>query len=108
MVLMKKGLSESEKKSFMHVLRKLAIATIHHSCHELMVRVMILVVSDGPNRMKSVVNKPIDLKAKRTMTSHAIRTAMDMRLSSKIVSRKEVAISNVGSVTVLYVLYGSK
>jgi hypothetical protein len=42
------------------------------------------------------------------MTSHAIRTAMDMRLSSKIVSRKEVAISNVGSVTVLYVLYGSK
>jgi hypothetical protein len=89
---MKKGLSESEKKSFMHVLKKLALATIHHSCHELIVRVIILVVSDGPKRMKSVVNSPMDLNAKSTMTNHAIRTAIEMRLSSKIVSRNELAI----------------
>ena len=89
---MKKGLSASEKKSFIHVLRKLAHAIIHHSCHELIVSVIILVVSDGPNRMKSVVNNPIDLNANNTITNHAIRTDIDMRLSSNTMSRNELAI----------------
>jgi hypothetical protein len=108
MVLIKKGLRESEKKSFMHVLRKLAIATIHHSCHELMVRVIIFVVSDGPNRIKSVVNRPIDLNANRTITSHAIKTEMEMRLSSNMMSRNEAAILYAGIISVLYVMYGNK
>ena len=89
---MKNGPNESEKKSFMHVLRKLAHATIHHSCHELMVSVIILVVSDGPNRMKSVVNSPMDLKASSTMTSQHIKMEIDMRLSSNMTSRNEAVI----------------
>ena len=93
---MKNGLSESEKKSFMHVLRKLAHATIHHSCHELMVSVIILVVGDGPNRMKSDVKRPMDLNANRTMTSQQIRTEIEMRLSSNMTSRKEDAIRFLG------------
>jgi hypothetical protein len=93
---MKKGDSESEKKSFMHVLRKLAHATIHHSCHESIVSVMILVVSDGPKRMKSVVNRPMDLNANKTMTSHAISTVMEMRLSSKMMSRNEFVMLCLG------------
>lgn len=76
----------------MHVLKKLAHATIHHSCHESIVRVISLVVSDGPKRMKSVLNKPIDLNANITITSQKIRTAIDMRLSSNIMSRNELAI----------------
>ena len=92
MVLMKNGPSESEKKSFMHVLRKLAHATIHHSCHESIVRVISFVVGDGPNRIKSVSNNPMDLNANNTITSQKIRTPMDMRLSSKTVSRNEFAI----------------
>jgi hypothetical protein len=92
MVLMKKGLNESEKKSFIQVLRKLAIATIHHSCHVLIVRVIILVVADGPKRMKSVVNSPMDLNANSTTTSHAMRTDIEMRLSSNMMSRNELAI----------------
>lgn len=100
---MKNGLSASEKKSFMHVLRKLAVATIHHSCQESIVSVMILVVGDGPNRMKSVVNKPIDLNANSTMTSQAISTVMEMRLSSNIVSKNVVAMGMVcASECVLY------
>lgn len=89
---MKKGLSASEKKSFMQVLRKLAHATIHHSCHESMVSVISLVVGDGPKRMKSVVNRPMDLNANNTITSHAMRIEMAMRLSSKIMSRNELAM----------------
>ena len=91
-VFMKNGPSESEKKSFMHVLRKLAHATIHHSCHESMVSVMIFVVLDGPKRMKSVVNNPIDLNANMTTMSQQIRTVMDMRLSSNMTSRNELVI----------------
>ncbi len=89
---MKKGPSASEKKSFMHVLRKLAVATIHHSCQSLIVSVMILVVSDGPKRMKSVVKRPIDLNANSTIISQQMRTAMDMRLSSNMVSKNEFDI----------------
>lgn len=89
---MKNGPSESEKKSFIHVLRKLAHATNHHSCHELIVSVIILVVGDGPKRMKSVSNNPIDLNANNTTTSQQINTPMDMRLSSNTISSKEAAI----------------
>ena len=89
---MKNGPSESEKKSFMHVLRKLAHATIHHSCHESIVRVISFVVSDGPKRMKSVLNNPIDLKASITITNQKIRIPIDMRLSSNIMSRSEFAM----------------
>ncbi len=89
MVLMKNGPSASEKKSFMHVLMKLAHATIHHSCHELMVSVIIFVVSDGPKRIKSVVNSPIDLNANSTIMSQHMSTPIEMRLSSNTTSRNE-------------------
>jgi hypothetical protein len=92
MVLRKKGESESPKKSFTHVERKLAIATIHQSCHVSMVKVMILVVLDGPNRIKSLWNRPIVLNDISTKTSHAINIVMAQRLSSKTLSRMEIAI----------------
>jgi hypothetical protein len=53
---------------------------------------MIFVVLDGPKRMKSVVNNPIDLNANMTTMSQQIRTEMDMRLSSNMTSRNELAI----------------
>ena len=92
MVFKKNGDSESPKKSFTHVDKKLAIATIHQSCHVSMVRVMIFVVCDGPNRMKSLWNRPIVLNDISTRTSHTINTVIAQRLSSKTLSKIVVVV----------------
>lgn len=81
-MLRNQGPKLSEKKSLTMELRKLAIATVNQFVHVLIVRLIILVVGDGPTLIKSECKRPIELKPVTIMTSHIIMTVIARRLSS--------------------------